>query len=238
MKILLIIIIGLFCIGCQTNDAKLISIRGDAKIEVEPNIAYLTIIASHTSKSTQKAMEAVSNKLHDVVKIAKEHNIQDKQIQTSKINLQKSYQWIRNSNVFKGYTATSDITLEINDLKNIERTIGTLIEVPKIEIRNFHYFHTDYDSIKNVATLDALENAKKLANEVCLKEGLKLDGIESFSNHSRVENKLMSYSDDYGVLQERAEYKSKRKTSSFTIKPGVVFVNSTVYVDFRALNFK
>ena len=238
MKYFLIIIIGLFCISCQTNEAKLISIQGDAKIKVEPNIAYLSITASHTSKSTQKAMQAVSNKLNQLIIIAKAHDISDKQIQTSRISLHKSYQWVKNSNVFKGYTASSSITLEMNDLKKVESTIGTLIEVPKIEITNFHYFHSAYDSLKNVATLVALENAKKLANEVCLKEGLKLDGIESFSNHSRVENTLMSGSGDEFRFLEKAEFKSKRRTSNFTIKTGVVLINSTVFVDFKARKLK
>ena len=92
------------------------------------------------------------------------------------------------------------------------------------------YYHTKYDSLKEEASLLALDNAKQLAKKVCLKEKLTLGKLYSFSNHSKTPSNLM-----YRERKlEKAKFSSINNSSSFKMSLGKIDIHSSIIADYLA----
>src|SRR3989344_8207864 len=110
-------------IGKSAEFPHTIAITGTGKVLAIPDIATMSL-GLETEKATVAQAQAentkIMNQLYDELKklqIAKED------ISTTQYNVYPKYEWNRDTQVFKGYTVTQNVTVKIRNFDTISNTL-------------------------------------------------------------------------------------------------------------------
>src|SRR6218665_94048 len=95
--------------ACQVNSSsssskfKTIMIESVGKVETMPNEASFYINLSCLDKSVASAKDCLVKQSNDLMNKLLGYGIKKEDILTTSVDLQKSYKWMNNSQVFEGY---------------------------------------------------------------------------------------------------------------------------------------
>src|SRR5688572_4693613 len=175
--------------SCQSDGTRLDSkhktlmIKAAGEIETVPDMATFRIQLSCLKSTIGASKQCLVDKSNALNKKLLGFNIDPKDILTTAVDLQKSYEWRRNSQVFTGYNSATTLIVTVRNLDNLDRIYTELIENQNLEIGNLAYSHSKLDSLKNEAYMKALRNSNVLADRLLTelpekkKEILKIGNI-------------------------------------------------------------
>ena len=237
MKQIIAIFFLLVIVSCQNNSTiepskfKTIMIKSYGEIETLPNMATFHIDLNCLDKSiktSKKCLVDKSNELHDKLQT---FGIHKDDILTTSVDMNKSYTWRNNSSVFEGYRSSTTIFITVRNIDKLDEIYTELLENRNLDLGGLSYSHTELDSLKNEAYVNALEKSGKLSDKLIeqipesKKEILKIGNIEITA--SLPESNESKYEAEYDM----EEVVSKNK--SIAISKGTVKVTATLYVEYQ-----
>jgi len=160
-----LVLIALSVSGCnkETNEQKqsTISIFGTGTVSVQPDVINMSITLRNVSQTTKKAQEEVSRMVRQVLKILKDANIEDKNINTASLTFSSEYDYYSNRRTLIGQKAEQRITFSVeginDDSEKASGIIDQLIQINGIELNQVNY------SVKN--TSEYYVRSRELAYE-------------------------------------------------------------------------
>ncbi|MGY5355689.1 SIMPL domain-containing protein [Wenyingzhuangia sp. IMCC45467] len=168
MKKIKLIIAVTFIVVCgfTTLNAQTISLTAKGEVEVTPDIASTNISITKTNKNADDLKEIIldisKNLNHKLLKL----KIDKKDIQTSNIQINKEYDWVKSEKVFKGYRASISTSVTFRDLKNLEKIYADLLSNEDITVNGIQYDYSKKEEAENDAYIKALSNANILADKL------------------------------------------------------------------------
>lgn len=163
-----------------TMDGKLtntISVQGDGKVYAAPDMVTITVSASELAKTTKEAQSKVNDKINEVLKILKDNNIPDKDVQTSNLSLYPEYDWSITPKYLKGQRATQGLTINIKGIdpkaEKVSNIIDDISQINNIELGGITFDIEDKTPYFSQARELAFKKAKQKADELS-----KLGGVE------------------------------------------------------------
>ncbi len=112
--------------ACQVNSNssstkfKTIMIESVGKIDTMPNEASFYINLSCLDKSVASAKECLVKQSNELMSKLLGYGIKKEDILTTSVDLQKSYKWMNNSQVFEGYRSSTTIHVKMRDLDKLD----------------------------------------------------------------------------------------------------------------------
>ena len=166
MKSLSLILFVVLFISCTPgNDYKTLLLKTSGIVEIAPDEASIILDANCIDMNIRQAKAClidITSRLKDDLT---SFGIKKEDILTTNVNLSKDYIWTNNSQVFNGYRASTTTRVKVRDLKILDELYSNLLSNEKLTIGSLSYSHSKMDSINGVASLKALENANKLADQ-------------------------------------------------------------------------
>jgi uncharacterized protein YggE len=154
--------------------------------------------------------------------------VQKEDILTTNVNLSKDYVWRNNSEVFNGYRASTTTSVKVRNLKNLDELYAKLLGNEKLNIGSLTYGHSKLDSINEIAYLNALENANKLADQILTKLP------ENHKTITQVSNFEISKSEEITELNNKNfEVNKELDKSKLTINVGNMIAVQNLYVEYK-----
>ncbi|MFB6317219.1 SIMPL domain-containing protein [Saccharicrinis sp. FJH54] len=227
-KIVIIAILSTFLIGCQQNISnKTIVLKASGYVLAEPDQASIDLNLSCVDKNLEKAKSKLINKASTVNDILKKLGIEEKDILTTSLRLNKAYEWRNNSNVFTGYNASSQVHVVIRNLDILGDFYTRFLVMEDLSIGNLTYQHSKIDSLSNEAYLNALENASILADKLLTKLP------ETNKTIGRISNEQLSTSGPANELMfAREENNTGISKSKMPVSTGNMAVEQTLFVEY------
>jgi len=214
--------------ACETTENyKTILLKTTGSVEIEPDEASIRIQLNCVDKDISTAKNQLIKKADMLYASLKKHGINDKDILTTRVDMNKDYTWKNNTYVFKGYKASTTTNVKVRDLKILEDLYPELLSNEQLTVGGLSYQHSKMDSLNEVAYLNALEKAKTLADKIIstLPEQNKvitqISNIEITKSGNTNERKLKG-------LQE-----SEINRSAMTINVGNMIAQKQLYVEFK-----
>lgn len=238
MKTIFGILSVLILFGCQNNSPnerskfKTIMIKSYGQIEALPDLATFYINLNCLEKSLKISKKCLVDKSNELNSKLISLGIDQDDILTTSVNLNKNYTWVKNTRVFEGYNSSTRMFITIRDINNIDEIYTELFENRNLDLGGLSYLHSKIDSLKNEAYVDALKKASILADKLLIelpeseKEILKIGNVEISA--SLPETKDLKYEAEYDAVEE-----SSVQNQSLVISKGTVIVNSTLYVEYQ-----
>ena len=229
MKRLSILLSVIMLISCNPEkDSKTILLKSSGIVEVAPDEASLSLNLSCVDKNIEQAKACLVNISSMLNEDLLNFGIKKEDILTTNVNLNKDYVWINNSNIFNGYQASTTTRVTIRDLAILDEVYTKLLSNEKLTIGSLSYNHSRLDSINEVAYLNALEKANKLADKILSRLPEKNKSITQISNFEITRSEINPEPN----LRKLEEFEVQDQ-NQLTVNIGNMIAEMHLYVEFK-----
>ena len=159
-KVFFLVFIAVLLLSCNKGTGRqnqsTVSVFGTGTVLVQPDTIQMSITLSKIAQTTKMAQDEVSKMVKQALKILKDANIEDKNINTASLTFRSEYEYT-NRRILIGQKAEQRITFSIDDINNekVSGIIDQLIQINGIELDQVYF------SVKN--TTDYFARSRELA---------------------------------------------------------------------------
>lgn len=152
--------------GFTTLSAQMISLTAKGEVEVTPDIASTHINISKTNKDADALRNEILQISKDLNSKLSKLKVDKKDIQTSNLQINKEYNWVKSEKVFKGYRASINTNVIFRDVDKLEKIYTQLLNNEDITVNGIQYDYSKKEDAQNDAYIKALNNANILAERL------------------------------------------------------------------------
>ncbi len=207
---------------------RLINVTGTGEVKVKPNEAVINLGVESRSKSLDEARKQTDEKVRDVIKVLKSNGIDEKEIQTTYLNLHPDYE--RNHQTGQvtqtSYIASKGMTVVVKDLKKLEDLMIALGKTGLNRLDGIQFRTSELEKHRAAARKLAVAAAREKANALTTDLGVKTGMVQTINevNFSSGPRPMM-----YNTKMDMAMAES----GGSSIEPGQITISETVEVSFR-----
>ena len=213
----------------SSDKYKTLMIKATGEVEVLPDEASFTIRLSCINKAIEQSKACLVEKSNGLTERLLQLGVKQDDILTTTVEMNKSFTWSRNTQVFQGYQSSTTIYLTVKEINDLDEIYTALLSDENLEIGGLSYTHSQMDSLKNEAYLDALKKSQDLANKLITglpestTEILKIGNVEISSSSPEVME---------AVQEEMAVQADARYNRSMAVNRGTVRIRATLFVEY------
>lgn len=224
-KILFILALALTLpvIAQQNQERSIVNVTGEGIVKVEPDEVLIKSRIEHEGNSAAEVKRQNDEVVDKVIKYLKSQNIDEKDIQTDYVNLNKRYNY--NDKTYS-YVANQAISITLHDITEYEKIMKGLLENGLNRIDGIQFKSSEMEKYemeaRKKAVLDAQTTARQLAEPL---------GQEIGKAVSITETDFNSFQPVYRM--DEAVEMSAAKGSQQTIAPGELEIKIKVNIGFE-----
>lgn len=207
----------------QNLERSMVSVTGEGVVKVEPDEVLIKSRIEHEGSSAAEVKKQNDEVVNKVIKYLKSQNIDEKDIKTEYINLNKRYDY--NDKTYS-YVANQAISIRLQDLKDYEKIMKGLLENGLNRIDGIQFKSSEMEKYEKEARKLAVLDAQNRARELAQPLGQDIGKAVSISE--------MDYNNFQPVYRmDEAVEMSAAKGSQQTIAPGELEIKIKVNVGFE-----
>lgn len=136
-------------------------------IKAEPDMATIGAGVTTEARTAVEAMQLNATQMRNVIDRLKALGIDEKDIQTSGINLNARYDYNRTDNrpVFRGYQVSNRVSVILRDIEEVGETLDELVAAGATDLSGPNFSIEDDKSAKDTARKRAIERGQARAQE-------------------------------------------------------------------------
>ena len=198
-----------------------VDVTGEGIVRVVPDQVTINVRVENNGKNAKELKQLNDRTVNDVLATIKRMGIDDKDVRTEYIRLDKNYDY--NTKTYS-FAANQAISIKVKDLSKYEPLMNALLESGINRIDGISFSSSNQDALESQARKKAVENAQIKAKEYAavLNQSIgKAISISEFSQQSGPQPmyKVMAMESDMGGGQQ-------------TIAPGEIEIRMRVNVSF------
>ncbi len=205
----------------STPYARTITVNGEGKITIKPDIAMVTLTVSSAGKTVAEVTADGNKKMTNIIAEMKTLGIKAEDIQTSEYNLYPRYDYGSTvSGTYRpttptilGYSLDQSVNVKIRNLEKSDQVLDRAIQAGANQVSSLTFDMDDASSVKKDARKMAFDKAREKAEEMSKAAGVSLGRVITFSE------------DNYGGIMPYANFSMKADMAmataeSVSIEPG------------------
>lgn len=203
-----------------------ISVSGTGKVTVKPDVADVSLGVTVQRDTARGARDEAASAMNSVIAALKNLGIDDKDIQTSNIGINPTYDYNSNVQRITGYQVTNLVSVHITDISKVADVIDDSVAAGATMVNGISFDVADRSSAENAARQDAVKDARAHADALASAAGVTITGVESISETT------VSYPFPYyGITADAAAKGGAPQASTPTpVQPGMQDITITVTV--------
>ena len=158
----------------ESRNVLIVSGRGE--IEVEPDMATITLGVSTIDFSAEEAYLENNSKMARVIDELKELGVDKRDIKTTRFSINPSYDYDRKTGEkkFKGYQVNHSITVKVRNLKTIGKLLDQIVSAGVTDISGISFGVQNPEKFESAARKLAVKDAHTKATELAQAAGVTL----------------------------------------------------------------
>lgn len=162
-----------------------ISVTGEATVSVAPDLAQIDGGVTTEAKTAREASEANNAAMGKVLLGLKGVGIEEKDFQTSRLQLQPQYPPNRTGpSAIVGYRASNRVTIRLRDVTKVANVIDILVGAGANDIGGINFMVSNASKLLDEARAQALADARRKAEIYAKAAGVALGAPLSISEES------------------------------------------------------
>jgi len=206
----------------ENQDRGQVSVTGEGIVKVEPDEVLIKSRIEHEGSSAVEVKKQNDEVVNKIIKYLKSQNIEEKDIQTEYMNLNKRYD--HNDKTYS-YVANQAISIKLRDLKDYEKIMKGLLENGLNRIDGIQFKSSEMGKFEKEARKLAVLDAQNRARELAQPLGQSIGKAVSISE--------MDYNSFQPMYRMDAAVEMSAKGSQQTIAPGELEIKIKVNVGFE-----
>lgn len=215
---------GEMAVRLQEESSNSVTVSGKAGLEVKPDVAKVSVGVSTRGTTPAAAREENAKAINATLEAVKALGVEEKDIQTSGMDLWNNYDDNGNPN---GYRMSTSLTILVRDMGKAGEVVDAAIGAGSNQLNGLEYLVSNQDELYNQVLTDAVELARQKAEALAAAANRSLGVVKEINETSRavatVREYAMANPDTAGAGENRA------KTA---IQPGSTTINAEVTVVF------
>lgn len=203
-----------------------ISVLGDGEARAEPDMAVVSVGATHVAPTAQEATDEVNRRMGAVVAAARGHGLQDRDIQTSGISLQPITRPRPGPDQrppdIEGYRATNTVILIVRDIGRASAVLDSATSAGANVVRGLRFALSNAAELRTRALGNAVRNAAQNAREIAQAAGVGLGEVIAIVEEGGVSI----------TPRPAAEARSALAAEPAPVEPGELVVHARVRVTY------
>lgn len=196
IALLLIVILGMLIFGSSRtfaqqpsaesqNQAREITVVGQGKASIQPDIAKLTIGVQTIADTVQGAAQENASKMTQVLSNIKDLGVSDADIQTYIYNIFPQYQ-NKNGGIqgITGYQVDNNVQVTVRDLSKISDVVDQAVQAGANNISNISFSYSNPEKLQAEALNQAYTNAQGRAAILAKAGNVQLGDVISISENT------------------------------------------------------
>lgn len=151
-----------------------ITVQGEGKSNVVPNIFVFSVSANETGSTTKAVNEVLAKKLDQAQKILADNGIEKKDIQSNNINTYENREYNESKSVLNGYRGNHTLTIKVRAIESAGKIMDQISTINGLLVQWGTYENDDESAGLADARSKAFDNAKSKAEELAKLAGLRL----------------------------------------------------------------
>jgi len=160
--------------------APAISITGEGKVFVKPDIGQINLGVSVDRSNVLEAQQRAAELVNRVLAVLKEKGIEEKDIKTTNYSIHPRYDYLEARQVLKGYEVTQNFEVKIRDLSKVGEVLSAAASTGANQVGGLVFTTEDPATLLLEARDKAIEDAKRKAEELSKKLGVRLGKVIGF----------------------------------------------------------
>lgn len=214
--------------AAMAAEANTIAVRGVAKQEVAPDMAYVTLGINVKADTAEVARNQAAEASQKVRRALLGLAITESNIQSSSYNLYPNYENINGKSKEKGYALNTTLRIKVDDLKKLGDVIDKTVQEGVTNVNQVNFALNEQSTVQRQLLAAAVDNARTKAAIVASAGGRSLGGMLSAD--------ISDYSGETMVM-DSVRYKSAamgaNEAASTQLMPGTLKINASVEVTFK-----
>ncbi len=167
----------------QSEPPSVISVTGEARISVPPDLAQIDAGVTSEAKTAREASDANNAAMGKVLLALKGAGIDEKDYQTSRLSLQPQSAASRSGGppTITGYRASNRVTIRLRDITKIANVIDTLVGAGANDIGGISFMVSQASKLLDDAREQAIADARRKAEIYARAAGVTLGAPLSIS---------------------------------------------------------
>lgn len=233
--IIIVALIAMYTVF-QLSPSQTISVNGQSQLDVTPDQITMGFLIQSVANTATEAQDANTETYNSFVLSVNNLNIDEKEIKTTNLNVQKNYEWINGKRVDKGYIATHsiEIKLSVDEKATVTKLIDSGVDSGAlISYINFELSDSLKESKKEEAIQKATEDAKSKAESIA--EGLdaKLGSIVSVSDSNTYYNPPYVYYAEDSVSTDAKTAGESAQAAVAEINPSEQTIQANIKIVYK-----
>lgn len=151
-----------------------ISVTGDGRITVQPDLAQITVGVEVSNKSAAAAQQQAATQMDAVVSQLKQQGIAEKDIQTVRYDLSPEYDYSTRTPVLNGYRATNLAMVKVRDISKVGPILDAITASGATRIQGISFSVSDPTAATTAGRDEAMKNAFTKADQLAKAAGVGL----------------------------------------------------------------
>ncbi|WP_299933500.1 SIMPL domain-containing protein [uncultured Pelagimonas sp.] len=158
-----------------------ITVSGEASVVTAPDMATLSLGATGRGKDPITAMNATSEILDAVIARLRDQGLEERDIQTSSLRLNRMARWDREKEVevFQGFEASNMLSIRVRDLSQLSEVLGAVLQDGANSLSNLSWGVQDAQKLEDEARRRAIKDAIAKAALYADAAGVTVGAVQS-----------------------------------------------------------
>jgi uncharacterized protein YggE len=157
-------------------------VTGEGEVQAAPDMAILDLSVLREAKTAREALTDNNKAMSKVLGAMKEAGIEDRDLQTSGVNIQPTYTYPNDKNGLKapkiiGYNVTNGLTVRVRDLNKVGDLLDKSIDLGVNQSGGLRFVNDDPSKALMDARKKAMENAMEKAKIMTETAGAKVGRV-------------------------------------------------------------
>lgn len=205
-------------------------IKATGEIEAVPDMATFSIDLNCQRRNAREAKTCLIEQADDLTTTLLSLGIEPADLQTTVVSMHRSYEWTRSTRVFTGYNSVTSMIVTVRNVDLLDTLYTELLDNRDLQIGQITYAHSNIDSLKSLAYLEALQQADGLSQELLRKLSLKEKKIRNIANVDI--SARTAYTRDASQVTEEAQATSNVADQSMAVHSGLIKIRAQLFVDY------
>lgn len=213
--------------GSGQSTKRTVSVTGEGKVTVEPDIAFIhlgVVTEGKTAEAAQSANADIFAKVREV--LFEQFAMKEKDVQTISFRVRPNYVYKEGEDPeISSYTATQTIQISYRELSRIGEVLDAVAKAGVNRVDSVQFATEKAEQYQLEALQAAMKNARQKAEALAAAENETIKGVVSITQHGSGGS---LYYNDYARASFEASAVSDSAVSS--VNPGEIVVNAQVGV--------
>jgi uncharacterized protein YggE len=158
-----------------------INVSGEGRVSVAPDVADISLGVTEQAKEASAASRQAAQSMDAVVKALLALGIDEKDIQTTQLNLNPNYDWNKNPATIVSWQASNTVDVTVHDVTMVGDVVDTAVKAGANTVNGVSFRVDDPTEAQVEARSKAVADARAKADQLAADAGVTITGVVSIT---------------------------------------------------------